>query len=79
MPRFDWPLAVAAALALTGLPAAADDALDAAKADMAATLGPESVQTGVFPDAFAASTWAQTRARATNPSQAGREARMAPR
>ena len=62
MPRFDWPLVLAATLALAGLPAVADDALDAAKADMAATLGPDSVQTGVFPDAFAASSWAQTRA-----------------
>ena len=43
------------------LAAHADDALDAAKADMAATLGPDSVQIDVFPDAFAASTWAQTR------------------
>jgi AhpD family alkylhydroperoxidase len=62
MPRSIWPLALAATLAVAGSPAAADDALDAAKADMAATLGPDSVQIGVFPDAFAASTWAQTRA-----------------
>ena len=62
MPRSIWPLVACRALALAGSPAAADDALDAAKADMAATLGPDSVQTGVFPDAFSASTWAQTRA-----------------
>ena len=62
MPRSIWPLIIAATLAWASSPAAADDALDAAKADMAATLGPDSVQLGLFPDAFAASSWAQTRA-----------------
>jgi AhpD family alkylhydroperoxidase len=53
-------LALSLALAASA-PALADEALDAAKADMAGTLGAESVQLDLFPDAFAASTWAQTR------------------
>ena len=61
MPFFPRMLLAAGLVAGATLAAHADDALDAAKADMAATLGPDSVQTGVFPDAFAASTWAQTR------------------
>ena len=61
MPFFPRMLLAAGLVAGATLTARADDALDAAKADMAATLGPDSVQTGVFPDAFAASTWAQTR------------------
>jgi AhpD family alkylhydroperoxidase len=62
MASFPRTLLIAAALAAgAGLAAHADEALDAAKADMAAVLGPDSVQTGVFPDAFAASTWEQTR------------------
>jgi AhpD family alkylhydroperoxidase len=40
----------------------ADEALDAAKADMAATLGPNAVELQVLPEAFFAPTWAQTRA-----------------
>ena len=43
-------------MAGAALAARADEALDAAKADMAAILGPDSVQIDVFPDAFAAST-----------------------
>jgi len=62
MPSFPHMLLTVALVAgATSLAARADDALDAAKADMAATLGPDSVQLDVFPDAFAASTWAQTR------------------
>ena len=63
MPRSIWPLVIAATLAWAGSPAAADDALDAAKADLVATFGPDSVQLGLVPVAFAASTRAQTRAR----------------
>jgi AhpD family alkylhydroperoxidase len=40
----------------------ADEALDAAKADIVATLGPNAIELSVFPDAFLASTWAQNRA-----------------
>lgn len=60
MPRHAPALVLAASLA--ALPAMADDALDAARTDMAATLGPDSVQVGLVPDAFLAATWAQTRA-----------------
>jgi hypothetical protein len=42
--------------------ARADEALDAAKADIVATLGPNAIELQVFPDAFLASTWAQNRA-----------------
>jgi AhpD family alkylhydroperoxidase len=51
-------LAVACATA----PALAGEALDAAKADMLATLGPDAVENYVLPDAFFESTWAQARA-----------------
>ena len=54
-------LLAAGLMAGATLAAHADDALDAAKADMAAVLGQDSVQIDVYPDAFAASTWAQTR------------------
>ena len=40
----------------------ADEALDAAKADIVATLGPNAIELSVFPDAFLASTWWQSRA-----------------
>ena len=40
----------------------ADEALDAAKADIVATLGPNAIELRIFPDAFLASTWAQERA-----------------
>ncbi len=40
----------------------ADDALDAAKADIVATLGPNAIELSVLPDAFLASTWWQSRA-----------------
>ncbi len=61
MPSFPRMLLAAGLMAGATLAAHADDALDAAKADMAAVLGPDSVQIDVYPDAFAASTWAQTR------------------
>ena len=57
-PRMLLALGLVASATLT---AHADDALDAAKADMAAVLGPDSIQFDIYPDAFAASTWAQTR------------------
>ncbi len=49
---------------VTGLALAAhaDEALDAAKADIIATLGPNAIELQIFPDAFLASTWAQNRA-----------------
>jgi AhpD family alkylhydroperoxidase len=47
---------------LTGSAALADDALDAARKDIIATLGPNAIELSVFPDAFLASTWAQSRA-----------------
>ena len=54
--------ALALFVAVAAGPAArADEALDAARADMAAVLGPNAVELGVLPDAFFASTWAQTR------------------
>lgn len=40
----------------------ADDALDAAKADIIATLGPNAIELQTLPDAFLASTWWQERA-----------------
>ena len=59
-------LTLAGALATSALlaaPGMADDAaLEAARADMAATLGPDAVELNVLPDAFLAPTWAQTRA-----------------
>jgi AhpD family alkylhydroperoxidase len=61
MPSVPRMLLAAGLMAGATLAAHADDALDAAKADMAAVLGPDSVQSDVYPDAFAASTWAQTR------------------
>jgi AhpD family alkylhydroperoxidase len=56
-------LGLAAAL-VAGLTVAAqaDDALEAAKADIAATFGPEATELTVLPEAFLASTWAQERA-----------------
>ena len=53
-------LALSLAMAASA-PAFADEALDTAKADMTATLGAEFVQLDLLPEAFAASTWAQTR------------------
>lgn len=55
-------LVLATSLALATAPAMADDAIEAAKADMAATLGPNAVELEVLPEAFFAQTWAQTRA-----------------
>lgn len=51
---------VAAALAMGT--ASAEDEIAAAKADIAATLGPNAIELRVYPDAFIASTWAQNRA-----------------
>ena len=42
--------------------AQADEAAEAAKNDMAATLGPDAVELSILPDAFFASTWAQGKA-----------------
>lgn len=53
-------LALAAGIAVTG--ARADDALDAAKKDMAATLGPDAVELTILPKAYFVSTWAQAKA-----------------
>jgi AhpD family alkylhydroperoxidase len=39
----------------------ADEALDAAKADIVNTFGPEAVELTILPDAFLASTWQQNR------------------
>src|SRR5215207_4027732 len=44
------------------LAAHADDALDAAKKDMAATLGPDAVELNIVPDSVFAGTWAQSKA-----------------
>ena len=49
MPFFPRMLLAAGLVAGATLTAHADDALDAAKADMAATLGPNSVQTRRLP------------------------------
>jgi AhpD family alkylhydroperoxidase len=63
MTRYARMAAVAICLASSGyLPAAADDTLQAARADMTATLGPEALLLDVLPDAFLAATWAQMRA-----------------
>jgi AhpD family alkylhydroperoxidase len=43
------------------VPVAADD-VAAARADIAATLGPDAPENWIYPDAFVASTWAQQRA-----------------
>ncbi|MEX0853365.1 MAG: carboxymuconolactone decarboxylase family protein [Bauldia sp.] len=42
-------------------PASADEALEAAKKDMAETLGPDAVELSVLPDSFFVATWAQAR------------------
>ena len=58
--RFGISVALVAGFMVSA--AQADEALDAAKADIAATLGPNAIELRVFPDAFLASTWAQNRA-----------------
>ena len=51
---------LSAGTALTAL--AEDPALEAAKADLAATLGPDAIELEVLPESFLAPTWAQARA-----------------
>lgn len=43
-------------------PVAAQDDVAAARADIAATFGPEAIELTILPEAFLASTWAQDRA-----------------
>jgi AhpD family alkylhydroperoxidase len=50
------------AIAVSTGGAGADDAVDAARADIAAVLGADAIELEVYPDAFVASTWAQNRA-----------------
>jgi len=47
---------------ITSASALADDALDTAKKDLAATLGPGSIEANVLPESVFASAWAQYRA-----------------
>lgn len=57
---FAISLTIVAGLALSA--AKADDAVDAARADIAATFGPNAAELTVLPDAFVVSTWQQARA-----------------
>jgi AhpD family alkylhydroperoxidase len=54
-------LALIAAFAIHAGPTLADEAADAAKKDMIATLGPDAAELNVLPDSFFAPTWAQAR------------------
>jgi AhpD family alkylhydroperoxidase len=60
--RFVIPAFAVALLTVVSLPAAADEAADAARKDITATLGPNAIEATILPDAFVASTWAQDRA-----------------
>jgi AhpD family alkylhydroperoxidase len=55
-------LSIALVAGFTAGPILADEAVDAARADIAATLGANAPENWVYPDSFVASTWAQQRA-----------------